>query len=119
MFPHTTQIAGPSYYFITTFTSYKAKQYEFNIELSRSQLGIYMWRQLTLKGIYNGLNSHNTNSGTLSCSFPKPFKFTEHNLIASNIKPSNHPSIPAFLREVSFEEQGLYAPHALTTNAGD
>jgi hypothetical protein len=98
MFPHTTQITWPSRYFITTFTSYRAKQYEFNFELIRSQLGIYMWRQLTLTGIYNGLNSHDTNSGTLSCNFPKPFKFTEHNLIASNIKPSNYPSIhPRFL----------------------
>jgi hypothetical protein len=61
-----------------------------------SQLRIYMWRQLTLKGIYNGLNSHNTNSGTLSCSVPKPFKFTEHNFIACNIKPSTHPRFPAW-----------------------
>jgi len=74
MFPHTTQITGPYHYFITTFTSYKAKGYEFNFELSRSQLRIYMWRQLTLKGNYNGLNSHNTDSGTLSCNVPKPFK---------------------------------------------
>jgi hypothetical protein len=119
MFPHTTQITGPSRYLITTFTSYKAKQYEFNFELGRSHYRIYMWRQRTLKGIYNGLKSHNMNSGTLSCNVPKPFKSTEHNLIASNIKPSIQPSIPSFLREVFFEEQGLYVPHALTTKAGD
>jgi hypothetical protein len=95
MLPHTAEITGSSHYFITTFTSYKAKQYEFDFELSRRQLRIHMWRQLTLKGIYNGLNSHNTNSGTLSCNVLKPFKFTEHNFIACNIKPSIHPRFPA------------------------